>query len=196
MGGSGAKSGFENISSEEKRRIAKVENALKSAESLIVDADHEIMVSIDNNGNTVVARDGKRSTVKFTVEEKQKWFTGNHGTHNHPDGGTLSPGDVACFLSFKMASISAVYKGEKWKLEPKKGVHADIEKRWEFKDNYKDAVNRIISRAQRLWGREHDEDEMSMPFIRKEIYAPCHNWIKNNAKEYGYDYHHFRGIKY
>jgi proteasome lid subunit RPN8/RPN11 len=69
---------------------------------------HEFGLVLDENGNTLVYREGKTGSVSFYASE-YKNFKGASIIHNHPQANTfLSPADIQMFMETNLRSIEAI----------------------------------------------------------------------------------------
>ena len=69
---------------------------------------HEFGLVVDNDGNTIVFREGKTGAVSFYYNE-YKNFNNKSLIHNHPQGNTfLSPDDVRFFMETNLRTVEAI----------------------------------------------------------------------------------------
>lgn len=69
---------------------------------------HEFALVLNENGDTIIYREGKTGSVSFYVHEL-KTFGGGSLTHNHPQGNTcLSDADIDIFAQYNIRTMEAV----------------------------------------------------------------------------------------
>ena len=138
---------------------------------------------LDEDGWTVLAKQGTRHSVGFTREEAE-FMRGKVVTHNHPNGygGTLSDADVFNALKYGQKEIRA---------SAAEGVYS---LKRTSRSNPRGFANALMSSQGKLNARmlntirRFDNGKNSDMVVRKLWVDVLHRWYARNAPKYGYEY--------
>lgn len=138
---------------------------------------------LDEDGWTVLAKQGDRHSVGFTTEEAE-FMRGKVVTHNHPNGygGTLSDADVYNALKYGQKEIRASAAEGVYSL--RKTGRANPEG---FAKALQNAQQKLDNRMRETIKR-FDNGKNSDMVIRKLWVDVLHRWYGRNASQYGYVY--------
>ena len=116
-------------------------------------------------------------------------------THNHPSGGTFSSQDIDLLVYSDLREIRATSGKRTYRLERLKGDqynraqfsqdYASISQSYvkSLEEQYKKIMNDHINRTISFTEYQKRIDSLEASLIRM-----CSNWLKANARKYGYRY--------
>lgn len=167
---------------------------VRKQEKKIVNKKVEYAYVYDQDGKELFNKsDGKANQVAFTASETAM-MKGAVLTHNHPGGSTFSEADIYTLVETGMKEMRAT--GANGTFFLRKVDHSISAKL--FYDDYTKAINNIYpltdpiyNKIQRKYANKELTDEEYKKNIEKLnalFMFKRHEWIKNNAKNYGYKY--------
>jgi hypothetical protein len=134
---------------------------------------HEFATVLDENGNTLVYREGNIGSVGFTRNETSQ-FKGKSLSHNHPQGNTfLSDADIQMLVYKELRTIEAIgYDGYIHTIEvlPKENpemVYGVQKRLLEFLDDYEKALKSGTSKARQEWAKQPKVEVKTGRYIMK-----------------------------
>lgn len=169
-------------------------SALEAAESKIYKDKVETATLLDRKGNTIFSHSNNAANyVQFTPEQLVK-MKGANLTHNHPSNSTFSGEDISLLTASGLNSIRATGKDRTYQLSVIKGVS----QRNDFSSAYRAAMNenkKVTDKIYKSYEKSYNNGNMSysefqskMPELNKKLNDLNSNWLKKNAKKYGYRY--------
>lgn len=170
------------------------QSALETAESKIYNDSVETAVLLDSKGNIIFTESGgETSAVYFTAEQTAK-MKGANLTHNHPQGSTFSPEDVAVMTAHGLNSIRATGKERTYQLSVIKGSPQNKE----FANDYQKArsenkkvTGRLYKECEKQYHSGHisyADFQSRMPELNRMVNHLNNEWLKKNSHKYGYEY--------
>ena len=170
-------------------------SAIQSTEAKIASRKLETAYAFDDKGQIIFKKtSGKPDRVLFTKEEVDK-MPGKVLTHNHPSGTTFSVEDITLLVQHDIKEIRAAntegayslrqsQNGDKGRLS----FPADYKKAFEDK---KKELDKIFEDTETKWLSTKISTEKFHEIIDKlngEMAKYRDQWLKDNAKNYGYRY--------
>ncbi len=178
---------------------ANYKATLKSQEKKIYKDIIETAVVLDTKGNIVFSTSsGANNYVKFTEEQLAK-MQGNVLTHNHPSGSTFSYEDVRLMTGKDLKAIRATSENITYQLE-KSGNNQNKD---DFIRQYSAAIAENKKITDKLYydlKNKYNKGELLKSEFASEVelvnekYNKLNSeWLKDNAKKYGYRYSIIKG---
>ena len=92
-------------------------------EEKIVEQDFESCMAVDENGDVLLEKDGEKSQIELTLEEKFKILRSKNPTftHNHPQGAAFSDQDFKAAADINLYEIRAITKDSLYVLRRPSG---------------------------------------------------------------------------
>ena len=148
---------------------------------------HEEASIIDAQGNVVGSFVGNNKTTEVST----KHLKDNTLTHNHPMGGTFSPDDIKAFATCNMREIRASCPdGQVYSLKRGESpVHRNFSRA--YKGTYTKADKKAAAIADGT--AERKTPEWNQIWLR-EASNTLHEWLSNNAENYGCVYTLEKGV--
>lgn len=176
--------------------------SLKRQEDLIKGDATETAIVIDKKGKVIFSKtEGKTNQVQFDMDELNM-MNGATLTHNHPSGTTFSSADVALLTNWKLDAIRATSKTTTFQLS--KIANAKVNNN--FANDYQKEHDTYKHEKTDKMYRKIEGNLNSGAITFAEYEEKCdrlnsmldnHNieWLKKNAKNYGYRYSIIKGKK-
>lgn len=131
--------------------------------------------------------------MQFTTEQLAK-MKGANLTHNHPMGSTFSPEDIAVLTTHGLNSIRATGKERTYQLSVIKGSPQNKNFAHDYqkaKQENKKVTDRIYRKYEKQYNSgmiSYTEFQSKMPGLNNKANQMNSEWLKKNAKNYGYRY--------
>ncbi|WP_269849543.1 hypothetical protein [Methanosarcina horonobensis] len=93
----------------QEKKKTDFEEIFREHEKVIKDNDFETAIVLDNKGDIIFSKKGKKSSVSFNAEELEK-IKGNSFTHNHPRGTSFSLPDIQLASTYRVVEARACGK--------------------------------------------------------------------------------------
>lgn len=169
-------------------------SGLKTVENKIYKNMVEHASLLDNRGNVIFEKsDNSTNAVQFTIEQLKK-MDGMNLTHNHPSNSTFSAEDISVLTNWKLKSIRAVGKERAYQLTRAKGAQIRSDFAKDFHQAQK-ANKKITDREYRRYDKQYKNGTITLtefnkkiPELNKRLNQLNSDWLKKNAKKYGYRY--------
>lgn len=169
-------------------------SAVQAEEKKIYKNSIETAILLDSRGNILFRESsGASNYVKFSEEQLHK-MKGATLTHNHPSSGTFSVADISLMTTHELKVIRATGKTVTYQLKKQK----TILQTQAFSINYEKAMKenkKITDKEFRKYEQQYKQGYLSLFEYQEKINALNKKWndlnsewLKKNAKEYGYRY--------
>ena len=99
------------------KKKTNFEEMVKEHEKTIKDNNFETAIVLDDKGDVVFSKKGKKSSVSFNAKELEK-FRGNRLTHNHPRNTSFSIDDIDVSAEFGVTEIRACGRKYIYSMKP------------------------------------------------------------------------------
>lgn len=173
---------------------ANYQATLLSQEKKICKDIVETAVLLDKSGNVIFSTSsGASNYVKFTEEQLVKMKDAVL-THNHPSGSTFSYEDVRLMIGKDLRAIRATSESFTYQLKK----NGNNQKKEEFIRDYNLALAENKKITDKLYDKEkskYNKGELKktkfasiIENINQEYNRLNSEWLKDNAKNYGYRY--------
>lgn len=167
---------------------------MKAAEGKICRDNVEHAVVLDKQGNVVFKKsENLTNAVTFTTEELKK-MQGMNFTHNHPHNSTFSEEDISVMTRWGLNSMRATGKERTYQLSRTKSAKAnqDFAKDYSIaQQKNKKIVDKEYNRYKKQMQRgmiTATEFQNKIPGLNSKLNKLNSEWLKENAKSYGYRY--------
>lgn len=168
-------------------------DTILEVEKAKMDLKNEIGTIISKEGTIIQEINGANHSVDVSKISKEK-FKNNIFTHNHPMGGNFSTEDINSFLEYDLYELRASTNNGIYSLKKGNGKVDSVGFAKAFvKDDpkgYTNCSNRLQNDI-----KSGKIDINSLPYNERGIYAVIKagdrnmdEWLKNNAKKYGFIY--------
>lgn len=166
--------------------------SLKSEESQICKDSIETAVLLNESGNVIYRKSsGATNYVQFTAEELKK-MKGMSLTHNHPSNSTFSAEDIELLVSRELKVIRATGVDKTYQLkqisEANKEFSVAFKKAMKSNKKITDKDYKIIQKQLKDNVIDYTEYQNKCSNLNKRLNTLNSNWLKENAKTYGYKY--------
>lgn len=197
MGSRGQASGLEKLG--DIYRIAEKSKefliSLRREEDSLRSGQVEKAIILDKDGNILFTESqGDESEVRFTKEQCVKMKDANL-THNHPNGTTFSVEDLRLLIHARLASIRVVTNDAEYELQR---LGKPSPKRKRFAEEYNLFQQKVDEAADKEWDtvlQQYFDGKITQEECEKQgrrafekINLEYSNWLRKNAKRYGYRY--------
>ena len=174
----------------ERGRVRK--QAIHSAEDKIRNQDFESLSVIDANGTELLFKDGEKSQVLISAEDRPK-LKGNTLTHNHPGGSCFSREDIGVMVGYDLQEIRATTRsGKTYSLSRNDGYTDELGMKFynTFASRYAEAVQDANDALDaKGYQKKVRTGEISQEQANKEcseiVSEHIDNWLSKNADSYG-----------